>query len=259
MLRASFYLVFIMVLCASCLSNKKIVYFQSDKFSTNSPTLIENPGYLYQIQPSDILSIRVISTDQEATKLFNLSDPLGSALGLNQTSLYVNGYSVDKEGNINIPLVGDLFVKDKTVEEIQNLVEEALEKYLQMDQTSIIVRLVSFKVTVLGEVNRPGEYQIYNDRATIFEVLARGGDLRDFANRKSVKLLRRRGENTEVVVLDLTDEKILYSEYFYARPNDVIYVEPLKARIGRTNLPLISTVLTSIQITTLILNLVLSN
>lgn len=255
MLRATFYVVLILALCSSCLSRKKTIYLQNEKFNKNTPFLVDNTSYIYQIQPSDVLSIRILSSNPDVTDVFNLSDPNANGLGLNRTSLYLTSYSVDVEGNIEIPQLGFMNVEGKTVDEIKAMVEEKLATFAKEDQTTVTVRLANFKVAVLGEVNRPGEYEIFNDRATIFDAIARGGDLRDFANRKEIKLLRRRGDKQEIILIDLTDDALLTSEYFYVKPNDVIYVEPLKARVGRLNLPLLSTIFSGIQLTVLIINL----
>jgi polysaccharide export outer membrane protein len=119
--------------------------------------------------------------------------------------------------------------------------------------------MISFKVTVLGEVNNPGYHYVYNNQLTILEALGLAGDLTNFASRKNVKLVRQVPRGSEVVLLDLRDPNLLKSKYFFLMPNDVVYVEPLKARSKRLNLELLTLVFSAATTAILILNYVNNN
>ena len=115
-----------------------------------------------------------------------------------------------------------------TVDEIRLKIQEIVNQYLK--ETTIIVKLVNFRVTILGEVKSPGYYLIYQDKLNLFEAVARAGDLTDFSNRKRVVLIRQTDNGTKMYRLNMNDENIFTSEQFYLLPNDLVYVEPLKEK-----------------------------
>jgi len=172
----------------------------------------------------------------------------------NPGSLFLDGYSIDVSGKIILPTLGELTVKDLTVEEAQKLIQLNVNKYL--NNAIAVVKLISFKVTVLGEVKNPGYYFVYNNQATALEALGMAGDLTNFGSRKNVKLIRQRPSGSEVILLDLTDPNLLKSEYYFLKPGDVIYVEPLKARSKRSNLEVLSVVFSALTTGILILSYV---
>lgn len=187
---------------------------------------------------------------------FNLDGQSNNVqMQLNLPQLFITGYTVDEKGNIQFPLLGDIMVRGKTIAEITSLLTEKIDKYV--NNASVKVKLVSFKVTVLGEVKTPGVHFIYNDRANILEVLGFAGDLTDLGNRHRVKLIRTlENKQIQVINLDLTDRALIESKHFYLVPNDVIYVEPMKAKNFRLNLPTINLIVSSITTLLVIINLV---
>lgn len=247
-----FTLVLILSIC-SCVSKKKLTYFQSTKFQKNIPTLIENKSPQYKIQPNDILSIRVVSNlDNTTPNIFN-SDAASAGGGINPAAnFYVNGYSVDNMGFVNIPTIGRLKVIDQTINQVTTLVQQNVDKYL--NNATIIIKLVSFKVSVLGDVRSPGYYYIYNEQATLPEVLALAGDLTQNGSRKNIKLIRQKSNGMEVVLLDLTDPNLIKSPYYYLLPNDIVYIQPLKAAISRSNLAPLGTFFGAVSAVILVLN-----
>lgn len=112
--------------------------------------------------------------------------------------------------------------------EVKDKLQLTLNEYLK--ESVVIVKMVNFYVTMLGEVRRPGEYKIYQDELNIFEAISLAGDLTDFANRNEVKLIRQTKDGSKVIGIDMTDADILASDYYYMMPNDIIYVEPLKGK-----------------------------
>ncbi len=248
----------ILLFTTSCLSNKRVVYYQSKTYKLNEAYLIENIENPYKLQVSDLLSIVIKSKDLTLDAQYNLGGGNmqggGGAVGGNETALYVRGYIVDENGNVTLPILGDIQVLDKTITEAKEAIQTELSKYLK--DAVIDIKLLNFRVAVYGEVKRPGFFSVNGNRISIFQAIADAGDLNEFANRNNVKLIRQTPKGMEMVVLDLTKEAILSSPYYYLQPNDQIYVEPLKARTGRTNLPLLSVVFSAISSTVLLLNFI---
>ena len=240
-------------LLSSCFSSKKVNYILSDEFSNNNVTSIPNNRVNYEVQPNDILSIRVQSLDPTQSAFFNIASE-GNTFQANQASLFLSSYSVDEKGTINLPIVGELKVSNLTVDQVQRLIQKEISKYLI--DAIVLVKLVSFKITILGDVRSAGTYYIYNNQATIFEALGLAGDLNVTANRKNVKLIRQIEHSSYVILLDLTDPKIIESPYYFMLPNDVIYVEIARAQTVRTNLPLLGTLFAAISTTILLLNFI---
>jgi polysaccharide export outer membrane protein len=249
---------FIASLFTACVPNKDLVYLQEKSNSRPAQSAIQEyqaQFSAYRVQHGDILNIKVMSQDPLSVAPFNIDG--GSGMAQFQVSiplLYISGYTVDENGNIEFPLVGSLEVKGKTIAEIGALLSSKIEKYVT--NATVKVKLVSYKVTLLGEVRNPGVYYIYNDRASIFEVLGHAGDLSDLANRHNVKLMRIVGSQVQMSNLDLTDRKLIESKSFFLLPNDVIYVEPMRAKNFRLNLPTINLILSSLTTILVIYNIV---
>jgi polysaccharide biosynthesis/export protein len=252
MSRLFFSLVLILSI-GSCVSKKKLTYFQSNKFSENTPTLVENKRPEYKIQPNDVLSIRVVSNlDNTTPNIFNM-DAAAAGGGINPAAnFYVTGYSVDEEGFITIPTIGRLKVANQSISQVTNLVQQNVDRYL--NKATVVIKLVSFKVSVLGDVRNPGYYYVYNEQATLPEVLALAGDLTQNGSRKNIKLIRQKPNGLEVVLLDLTDPNLIKSPYFYLLPNDTVYIQPLRAALSRSNLALFGTFFGAVSAVILVLN-----
>ncbi|MDF9799660.1 polysaccharide export outer membrane protein [Catalinimonas alkaloidigena] len=228
----SFFLLLLLTI-VSCIPNKQVVYFPNPEFSTEVSTEIHNPRQIYRLQPRDVLSVRILTLDSESAAYFNIQPNTGF-MNLNPAGFYLNGYSIDEEGNIFLPEVGPVNVLDLTLNEAQSVIADAIGEYLST--ATVIVKLTSFKITVLGEVNNPGYYYVYNDQANLLEGLGLASDLTEFGNRENITLIRQTEDGSEVVLLNLKDPDILSSKYYFLQPNDVIYVQPLKAKNTRSNL-----------------------
>lgn len=241
------YLVLISVLSASCISNQEIQYFQGGKFSESEVRVFENKNTHYKLQPNDVLNVKVKSQNMETTDYLNM-EPAGMFNNPTPLSVYINGYSIDDEGNIDLPSIGKLKVGGLTVSEARNLVQEAVDQ--SFNNATAFVFLVSFKISILGEVKIPGYYFINNNQGTILDALAMAGDMNEFADRKQIHVIRQNSKGSEVVLLDMTDPAVLTSPFFYLSPNDAIYVPPLELRNQRSNLAnlgIFGTVLTGIS------------
>ena len=247
-------LILLAISLSSCYSSKKLDYLQSKQSSFITPL---NEKEEYTIRPADVLSVRVQSRDPEQTNFFNIGSLNNNLNQANEASFFLNGYTVDPDGMINLAIVGEIKVSDLTVPEIRDLVQQEIDKYLL--NSTVTVQLTSFKISVLGDVRNPGTNYIYNAQATIFEGLAAAGDLNITAKRKKVKVIRQVGDASVVVNLDLTKPSIIKSPYYFLHPNDVIYVETSKPNIGQSNLGVLTLILSAITTTVLVLNFTTNN
>ena len=236
---------------SSCITNRQLVYFPDTEFNTEQPTDIVNDRQQYRLQPRDVLSVRILTLDMQSSEYFNLQSS-SQFPQFNEAGLFLNGYSINTKGYISLPEVGSVLVLNKTIDEAQDLVQANVRKYLP--NATVFVKLVSFKVTFLGEVSRPGQFFFFNEQLTLLEGLGQAGDLTLEANRENVTLIRQTTAGTQAILLNLKDPDLLSSEYYYLQPNDVIYVRPLNARNIRRNLGLLGVVFGGISTTVLLLN-----
>lgn len=236
------------VLITSCYSTKKVTYLQTEENTLE----ITNIPINYLVQPNDILNIRVQSLDPEQSAFFNISAKEGNNIQANEASLFLSGYSVSQEGLIDLPIVGNIKVSGLQVDQIQRLIQNEINKYLL--DAIVLVKLTSYKISVLGDVGNPGTNYVYNTQATIFEALSAAGDANISANISEVKLIRQLDGKSYVIKMDLTNPKIIESPYYFLLPNDVIYVQTSKENIFRENLPLITTFFALISTTLLLVN-----
>lgn len=241
---------------SSCIPNKDLVLIQNKATKIHPDSLFfKSKKGIYYLQPGDLLSIKVLGPDPIAIAPFNLEAGAASSVQVNNTQLYISGYSINEDGNINFPYVGLIKVAGKTVPQIEELITKELEKYI--NNPSVKVKLVSFKVTILGEVRNPGLHFIYNDRATIFEALGFSGDITDLGDRHHVRIIRNTNEGTKVIQLDLTDNTLINSNFYFLMPNDVVYVQPLKAKNFRLNIPAVSLALSGLTAILVLMNFII--
>ena len=226
-------------LCAflftSCFSYKKVPYLQDSEILNSVQK--EIPLYDAKIMPKDLLTITVNTTDPEAAAPFNLT--VQSSVNVaRSTSLIqqptLQQYLVSNEGTIDFPVLGSLQVSGLTKSEAENLIREKLGAYLK--ETPIVtVRMTNYKISVLGEVNRPGMFTINNEKVNIFEALALAGDLTIWGQRDNLKLIREDATGKrEIITLNLNKSDIVTSPNYYLQQNDIVYVEPNKTKAGQS-------------------------
>jgi len=179
---------------------------------------------VYQIQSGDHLYIKIYSLDPKTSKFFQTDLPTL----MNPTYLYLNSYLVDEDGYIDFSFVDRMFVKGMTIEEVKKKIQNSMNEYFK--ETTVIVKMVSFQISVLGEVGSPGNFTINKDQINILQALAEAGGMKDFSNIKKVMLIRQTIKGSDIHYVDLGDKNLLASEYFYLMPNNIIYVEPLKGK-----------------------------
>lgn len=250
---------FAIVLFSSCVSTKKVAYFADIQDST----IIRSPAGLEPvIQKKDILSISVSSLSPESTELFNMPNlPITPNMSSVNSNPQTAGYLVSDEGTIKFPMLGNVQAAGLTSKQLEDTISRKLiDKKLLYDPI-VTARFLNFRVTVLGEVNRPGVVYAPNEQLSILEAIGLAGDLTIFGLRDNVILIRQDGPDKLVKRLDLNSSKILQSPYFFLKSNDVVYVEPGKAKVATTdytrqNLPIIFGGITAFAVlVNLILNL----
>ena len=225
--------VWFIFLFQACVSHEELVNFNRE------PVLPfgEVEEILNQVEPriqnDDILHITVNSYDEEAAKPFNRTIGSGQGAGSsasNQSYLLLQGYLVDSTGNIDFPVIGQIKVSGFTLTEARNSLHGRLTPYLK--DAVVNIRYLNYRFTVLGEVTGPGTYSSYNTKITLLEALGLAGDLTDYANRERILVIRENSGQREYALLSLKDKRIFLSQYYYLKQNDVIYVEPIEARVA---------------------------
>ena len=146
-------------------------------------------------------------------------------------SLYLNGSTINSAGKIEIPVIGEIYLLGQDLEKAKISIQKAVDEYLK--NAIVIVKLANFQVTILGEVNNAGTFPVFKESVTIFEALAMAGDLSDYANRQKIKIVRTHNNKKNIYNVDLTDQQLLLSDFYYLRNDDMLYVEPLKYRTFR--------------------------
>lgn len=226
----------------SCGSTKKIAYLQdavADEISMINT-------YTNVVKPGDMLSIVVSSSKPELAVPFNLYSVKNqmSSLDLNSgQNQQLEGYTVSPNGDIDFPSLGTLRISGMTRNELADMLKQKLEAYIPAP--IVTINFLNFKITVIGEVKKPGNFDVNGDRISIFEALGLAGDLTEYGSRKNVLVIRETGGVREIGRLDLKSKSIFDSPFYYLQQNDVVCVEPIKTRSFETspfkmNLPLIA-------------------
>ena len=231
--KRNLWLLLLPFLLAGCQYYKKVPYFQNVEVVNE----VEQQEKLYdaKIMPKDLLTIVVSCTNPELAIPFNLTVASNAGIAVS-TSSYVTTqpvlqpYLVDNEGNINFPVLGELKLGGLTKREAEQLIIDKLKPY--MKETPIVtVRMVNYKISVIGEVTRPGTFTISNEKVNLLEALAMAGDMTVYGLRDNVKLIREDANGKQqIVTLDLNKAETILSPYYWLQQNDIIYVTPNKAK-----------------------------
>lgn len=218
------------VLFASCVPQKKMLYLKEAQMAAENQSInyVNERSVDYKLQPGDNLYIRFVNI-VDAQSAASLTGDFGNRAQISSdASIYLQSYTLDEEGYIELPLMGKIELKNMTVDEAKAVLQTELDKYI--NQTTIIVKLSNFNLTVLGEVNRPGMYKVYQSQINLFEAISLAGNMTNFAKNSEVKIIRQTDNGSEILTVDMGSADILGSPYYYLKPNDIIYVEPLKIK-----------------------------
>ncbi len=261
MQKQSFFFIFLLTisLLFSCNNRIRYIYKEKDNFDTvYEYKVISEP---YRLKPNDVLHIKITTTNPEINSLFKIDE---QANDISRTqgggNFYLSGFTVNDSGQVQIPILGNLEANGKTVYEFRNDVVLKTQEYLK--EAIVNVKLVSFKISFLGEVLNTGTQYVYQDNIDILEALARAGGVSEYADMRNVTVVRQKNDKRLVYKLDLTERDILTSEKFYLYPDDIVIVEPIKAKIAQMNVRdyfFFFTSLSSVLSTTVIIINLLSN
>ena len=250
------------LLVASCTSYKNVPYLQNPEAVNDFEETL--PLYDAKIMPKDLLSITVNTTDPKAATPFNLTvqTPINAALTNISTTTQptMQQYLVNNKGEIDFPVIGRLEVGGLTKNEAEDLIRERLKPYLK-ESPIVTVRMSNYKISVLGEVARPGSFTIGNEKVNVLEALAMAGDMTIYGVRDYVKLIREdESGKRKIINLDLNDAGIVTSPYYYLKQNDILYVTPNETKaknsdIGNSTTLWVSSISILVSIAGLLVNI----
>lgn len=233
--------VLILSMLLSCSSTKKVKYFQDIPDSGQLKTIPKAEYIEPTIQVDDILTIIIQTVDPTSAAVINLGNtptlptpnPSSSALtSIPQTATI--GYLVNNNGEVEIPILGKIKLTGYTTTQARDVITRIASKYYK--EPSVIVRFANFKISVTGEVLKPGQYIMPNEKVSVIDAIAMAGDLTIFGKRENVLLIRENTDGTKTPVrLNLKNSDIMSSPYYYLRQNDIIYVEPRLAKSDATD------------------------
>ena len=225
------------LLLAGCTSYRNVPYLQNPEVVNNLTDKL--PLYDAKIMPKDLLTITVNTTDPQAAAPFNLTTQTALNIAQSQNTYSqaaLQQYLVNNEGLIDFPVIGRLKVGGLTKNETAALMREQLKPYLK-EVPIVTVRMSNYKISVLGEVSRPGTFTVSNEKVNILEALAMAGDMTVYGVRDSVKLIREdETGQREIICLNLTDAAVVTSPYYYMKQNDILYVTPNKAKAKNSDI-----------------------
>lgn len=235
---------------SSCVTQRKVEYLRDKNNNIKSFDEAEFPDY--RLKPNDELYIQINSLDIGAANVFsNAGNQQSNIIGsMTPYGASLLSYSVDKEGYLLLPVIGNVYVNDKTLSQVSIIVRDSLNHIL--NQPIVTVKLVNRYVSVLGEVNNPGHFAYSQEKLSVFDAIGLAGDITEYGNRKEVILVRNENRKNIRINLNLTGSDILASEFHNLRPNDIVYVKPLRNKFwGMRQFPfsiLFSTITTGLLI-----------
>ena len=252
--RLILYIFLIGILSVSCIPLKDQIYLQ-DKGNSTTQNVEQIQLKPYRLQVNDIINIKIKTYDAKFAELFNNSLVVNQAKNLSADGLYFDGYTIDDHGNIRIPAIGELNVLGFSLEEVRKKIEEKLlkEYFKKEAELFVDVKLAGFRFTVNGEIQSPGTKIMYQDKVTILEAIANSGDIIITGDKKDVKVIRQFPQGSETFSIDLTDKNAMNSPVYYLKPNDYVYIKPLKQKswgTGKTGIESLSTIITILSLAT---------
>lgn len=249
-MKKSFALVFILLLISSCRMQKDVLYFQNiDQIINETPETYEDPD----IQTGDALTITVSAFNAELAAPFNLQTGRNTSISTSFSAKSPSVYVVSQNGEIEMPMLGSIKVTGKTRQELGAFLEDKISEYLE--NPIVNVRFVNYRVTLLGEFNRPGVVNSDTEKLSIIEAIAKAGDMNLYAIRDSVMLIRTVDDVRTHTFVNLKDANTFNTEYFYLKQNDIVYAMPNKSKALEINTRPLTAALTILGFATAIIAL----
>jgi polysaccharide export outer membrane protein len=211
----------LIVLVPACTPQKKLIYMQGDSSIWSDTTT-----FTMLLFPGDILLVQLFTVNQEAFP--GIANSSVTAEGNDTRNSYEKGFVVDQRGNLTLPYVGTIHVAGLKLDDAQDTIVNRFKKFI--DDPVVVVKKISFKVSVLGEVNKPGLYYVPNEQLTLLEALAMASDLNNFGDRTKLKILRKTPNGTIEINVDLTKKESFTGQTKFIHPDDVIYVPPTRKK-----------------------------
>lgn len=240
---------------ASCVPQKKMLYLKEAQMAAEniSKEYVNDRTVDYKLQPGDNLYIRFLNTIDQNSAAALAGENSARNYMSSEASIYLQSYTLDEDGYIEMPLTGKINLKNMTVDQAKEKLQKEVSKFV--NQTTLIVKLSNFNLTVLGEVSKPGMYKVYQSQINLFEAIALAGNMTNFAQKDNVKIVRQTNNGSEIITVDMGQADILSSPYYYLKPNDIIYIEPLKIKQwGFTSFPY-STVISVVSLAVTLITL----
>lgn len=239
-----FLYVFVLCFLSSCIPAKKLTYFQGEPATKSELYRLNNEPY--RLQVNDILYIDIKAENPEIVSLFKNSETTSTTQG--GEGLYFTGYTIDRHGNIRIPYIGDLNVLGYTEKEVRQKIESELTKYVKkVESLFVTVKLAGINFVITGEVGSPGTINLSQNEVTIVDAIANAGDVTTFGDRENIVVVRKTIDGVKKYKINLLEIALFDSDNFYVKPNDVIYVAPLKRKtwgFGATGFQTFTTLVT---------------
>jgi polysaccharide biosynthesis/export protein len=210
---------------------KELIYFNNLRDSAFKKVLYTEPTF----QQGDLIFITVSTEDKRTNEAFNMPNLVTSGGQAASATTPGVGYLVDERGYINLPIIGALKVSGMTKDTLNGIMIQEIKNFTKDDKPVVNVRWLNFRVSLLGEVNRPGTYPINNEKVSVLDAISLAGDLTMYGKRDNIKVIREINGKREVGVMNLQDGNIFNSEFFYLRQNDIIYVEMNDRKIVNTD------------------------
>ena len=255
------YLIIILFLVSSCWT-KNYVYIHEKQKHTDTLEYFSHYEE-YRLKTEDLLYIKIKSINPQLQQIFSLqntetSGGSGGNSGNYQGAFYLTGYKLDEIGNVDIPLIGTFNLNDKTVQEAENIIQEATN--VKFKDAVVIVRLVDLRITFMGEIAHQGVMLFHREQINLLEALAEAGGITPYGNYRKILIIRATETGSKTFLIDVSKRDVLSNNEFYLRPNDIVYVEPRKTKPMKQLINDYGTVLslltTTLATVTLILNLI---
>jgi polysaccharide export outer membrane protein len=248
----SFFLLFILL--QSCASRKNVAYLQDVNNNSNSQT---EANYEPVLKNDDLLSIIVSANDPEITYMFNIPQIQGS-YKVNENQDGIKTYLIDTKGEIEFPVIGRIKLGGLTRTQAIDKLTEKIKPYIT--NPTINLRILNYKISVLGEVNKAGNYTINSERITLLEAIANAGDLTIYGRRDNILIIREKDDKKTYNRIDITKSDFINSDFYYLTQNDVVIVEPNKTRVNSSSFgPNVTATISALSVLATIIILITRN